>query len=228
MANEWKPITGLDELIPPKEAPQPEKGQKAAKGAHEAAPGTPRCTLCGSLISREFFRVNGRLACPGCAATAQTGKPIASQESFTQGLVFGIGAAAAGLVLYAGFTIVTHLYLGYVALAVGWGVGKAIMKGSNGVGGRHYQIAAVVLTYAAISLAEIPILIASGAPASDFHWESELGRLALWGIASPFLELAWGIQGIIGLVILFVGLRVAWRITAARRLSVDGPHTANL
>ena len=34
---------------------------------------------------------------------------------------------------------------------------KAIMKGTNGIGGRRYQIAAVALTYAAVSLSAIPI-----------------------------------------------------------------------
>ncbi len=43
------------------------------------------------------------------------------------------------------------------------------------------------------------------------------GQLVLWGIASPFLQLRSGVSGAIGLVILFVGLRIAYRITAARR-----------
>ena len=60
---------------------------------------------------------------------------------------------------YAGFTIVSGFYIGYVSLAVGWLVGKAIMLGSKGMGGRRYQIAAVVLTYAAVSLAAVPIAI---------------------------------------------------------------------
>ncbi len=66
-----------------------------------------------------------------------------------------------GLAFYAGFTIVTDIYIGYVSLAVGWLVGKAIMLGSKGIGGRRYQIAAVILTYAAVSLAAIPIAMAS-------------------------------------------------------------------
>jgi hypothetical protein len=46
-------------------------------------------------------------------------------------------------------------------------------------------------------------------------------NLVLWGIASPFLELQYGVFGIIGLVILFVGLRIAWRVTAAKRRIAD-------
>jgi len=65
----------------------------------------------------------------------------------------------AGLALYAGFTILTGIEIGYVSVAVGWLVGKAIRIGSGGIGGRRYQIAALLLTYAAVSMASIPILI---------------------------------------------------------------------
>jgi hypothetical protein len=47
--------------------------------------------------------------------------------------------------------------------------------------------------------------------------------MVLWGLASPFLELQSPGSGILGLVILFVGLSIAYRMTKARRLSVDGP-----
>jgi hypothetical protein len=125
-----------------------------------------------------------------------------------------VGAALAGLVFYASFTIITHLYLGYVALAVGWMVGKAMMQGSGGVGGPRYQIAAVVLTYTAISLASIPIQISEALNQGyAIDWGTMAGPLLVGGIISPFLKLAQGAYGIIGLVILFVGLRVAFRLT---------------
>jgi hypothetical protein len=43
------------------------------------------------------------------------------------------------------------------------------------------------------------------------------------GLASPFLELQESFGGIIGLVILFVGIRIAWRITAAKLPEISGP-----
>jgi hypothetical protein len=52
-----------------------------------------------------------------------------------------------------------------------------------------------------------------------------IGLLALIGIASPFLDLQNPTHGIIGLIILFVGLRFAWQFTAGRTLQVSGPHT---
>jgi len=45
------------------------------------------------------------------------------------------------------------------------------------------------------------------------------------GLASPFLALTNPVQGAIGLFILFIGLRIAWQLTQARSLSVDGPYS---
>jgi uncharacterized protein (DUF983 family) len=219
-------------------------------------PGTERCRICGNLISGEYFRVNTQMACGKCAAEAREGQPTDSHAAFARALLLGIGAALIGLVVYATVVIVTDWTIGYLALAVGWLVAKGMMKGSNGMGGRRYQIAAVVLTYLAISLASIPILIhyliknpeakthqsteATPSDSSDsqvreaqanppaaekkIDWGAALGQLALWGIASPFLELSDPAHGLIGLVILFVGLSIAFRMTAAKPLEVDGPY----
>jgi hypothetical protein len=50
-----------------------------------------------------------------------------------------------------------------------------------------------------------------------------VGVLALVGLASPFLALADPTRGIIGLIILFVGIRIAWKITAGRPVNIIGP-----
>ncbi|MEO5937356.1 MAG: hypothetical protein ABIP81_09090 [Terriglobales bacterium] len=47
--------------------------------------------------------------------------------------------------------------------------------------------------------------------------------LLLVGLASPFLGLADPVRGLIGLVIIFVGLHIAWQKTAATALVVEGP-----
>ena len=159
-----------------------------------------------------------------------------------------------GMAGYAGFTILTGLYIGYVSLAVGWLVGKAIMLGSKGIGGRRYQIAAVILTYAAVSIAAVPIAISyqlkaksqtesvhSQQPQSATETENSqpdqtqpkpklsfgaaILQLLVIGLASPFLELQDPVHGIIGLVILMVGIRIAWQITAgSRRANIEGPY----
>jgi hypothetical protein len=192
------------------------------------------------MIEGRYASVNAKIACVTCAARERdasrrmsattasnvglsgTKAPAAtsSEESsspFLQAVLFGAGAAALGLILYASFTIITHWYFGYVALLVGWMVGKAMMQGSGGEGGPRYQAAAVVLTYLAISLASIPIHLARAADAGvAIDWAAMWAPLLLSGIAAPFLALVAGGYGIIGIVILFVGLRVAFRITRAK------------
>jgi hypothetical protein len=50
-----------------------------------------------------------------------------------------------------------------------------------------------------------------------------IGTLTMIGLASPFLELTEGTSGLIGLVILFVGMRFAWKMTAGRgNIKVEG------
>jgi len=199
------------------------------------------------------------MACEGCAQQLERQLPKDSHAAYVRGMLFGIGAAILGMALYAGFTIVTGFYIGYVSLAVGWLVGKAMMLGSKGVGGRRYQIAAVILTYAAVSIAAIPIALSYQAketngsssahsrqqPSTDGQatpsdqtvppdqakvapkpsFGAALLQLLLIGLASPFLELQDPFHGLIGLVILAVGIRFAWKITAGTfRANIDGPY----
>jgi len=114
-----------------------------------------------------------------------------------------------------------------------------------------------VLTYAAVSLAAIPIAISyyvkakpasqsiqlkqqhpSANAASDQPEETQpksehskgaiLLRLLALGLASPFLELQDPLHGIIGLVILMVGIRIAWQITVgSRRADIQGPYESS-
>jgi len=59
------------------------------------------------------------MACAACGERAQHELPKDSHALFIRGLIFGIGAAILGLILYATFEIATGLIIGYVSLAVG-------------------------------------------------------------------------------------------------------------
>jgi hypothetical protein len=47
--------------------------------------------------------------------------------------------------------------------------------------------------------------------------------VVLIGLASPFLELQDPVHGMIGLVILFVGIRIAWQIARGTSIRILGP-----
>lgn len=232
-------------------------------------PGNDHCQFCHQPIAGNYYRMNGAMACAGCAEKMRGVLAKDTHAAFMRALLYGVGAAVAGLILYATFEIVTGIIIGYISLAVGWMVGTAMMKGSNGVGGRRYQIAAVLLTYAAVSMAAIPAWIhyagkhqqeqqqqnqtqknqqqledeqrqlesESGRPPAQpapkpvqprITLGAWLLRIALLGLASPFLEI-WGrgptIGWLIGLVILFVGMKIAARITAGRPAEIYGPFS---
>jgi hypothetical protein len=225
--------------------------------------GSERCKTCNQPLGARYYRVNGVLACENCVERIKAQSPKDTHATLVRGLLFGVGGAILGLVLYSAFGIITGLMIGYVSLAVGYIVGKAILKGSGGIGGRRYQIAAAVLTYAAVSMSAIPIGISqivknksaqkqtqvkhvpsseaavssAASPDSDTDDPAEssqsgrpkmgvgaaLGMLALTGLASPFLELQDPIHGGIGLIILLVGIRIAWQLTAQKPIDIVGP-----
>jgi predicted lipid-binding transport protein (Tim44 family) len=230
------------------------------KAEYAGAQTSEQCRICSQPVGATYYRVNGALSCSNCAAQAKAASPGDSHSNFMRGLLFGIGGAILGLIVYSTFSIATGIEIGYVSLAVGFIVGKAVKMGSNGLGGSRYQIAAVILTYAAVSMAAVPIAISqdikqdharraasaqisappstssisspaasgnadpnssprSNSPADTGHSRPNVAlalvQLAFVGLASPFLELAQDpFNGMIGLVILLVGIRIAWKLTA--------------
>ncbi len=243
----------------PTGAPQFDTAEFASPAAGD------HCNFCSQPIGGIYYRVNGAMACGSCADKAQRELPKSQHAAFVRAFIFGAAAAVLGLIIYAAVTIITGWILSLVSFAVGYLVGKAMMKGSRGLGGRRYQLTAVLLTYMAVSMAAIPIAIAQyakqpktntgqtqTAPATQHQAPAApdaapqtttaqpaqppaqakpamtLGRalatLAVLGLISPFLALESPLHGVIGLVILFVGIQIAWKITAGTaKVEVSGP-----
>jgi hypothetical protein len=228
--------------------------------AEYSASQTGRCGICQQPLGSSYYRVKQAIACEPCALRAKSEMPSDSHSAFAGAVFCGIVGAVLGLIAYSLFTIETGIEIGFVSLAVGYLVGKAMKLGSKGSGGRRYQIVAVLLTYAAVSLSAIPIGIAqyakekrvqqsaqvSSPPSSSSpdatsapdqsaeapnssagtrSLSSVIGSLLVLGLVSPFLELQQDpTNGAIGLLILFVGMRFAWRLTAGTELSaILGP-----
>lgn len=199
------------------------------------------CAACRQPVNGSYFKIKGAPVCAGCTQKIRAQMPRDSHGAFARALVSGIAGALVGLALYVIFAVATGLIIGWVSLAVGFIVGKAMRIGSGGVGGRRYQIVAVLLTYFAVSMSAVPIAIeqarhdrqgqaqsvpATAQPRPQGISGRAIAELAMVGIASPILELRDPVQGLIGLIILFVGIRFAWRFTAAPTLNISGPHTA--
>ena len=181
--------------------------------------GGDRCKYCHQPIGTTYYLANASISCPSCARKLRNRPGYGSGAAFGRAVLFGIGAAALGLALYAAFIIITHISIGYASLAVGWMVAKAMVKGSGGVSSRRYQIVAAILTYAACTLAIIPVWIYQMPELRSVFFADMPHTLLL-----PFLRLADSpFSGLIGLIILFVGVSVAIRVTAPRALTIGGP-----
>ncbi len=162
------------------------------------------------------------MICPECAAKIRAGQQSQRPVPLQRAVIYGVGAAAAGCILYA-IPEALGFQIGIVALAVGWMVGKAIRAGSYGVGGRPQQILAVLLTYFAISMSLFPATMFrhAGRPISF-----DASSLIIVPLAGPFLELRTSpAGGLISLFILFVGLQRAWALTARHEIMVSGPYS---
>ena len=129
-----------------------------------ASPTAENCQFCHQPIAGTYYRVRAAMACPLCTDRIRDAMSTSTSSKYPTALAYGIGAAILGTALYATFTILTGWIASYVSLAVAWMVGTAIKKGSGGAGGRSCQITAALLTYAAISMASLPITLYNTSP----------------------------------------------------------------
>jgi hypothetical protein len=136
---------------------------------------------------------------------------------FSRGLIFGGAAALLCLLLLA----CVELFMdqprgpGFVALAVGWIVGRAFAAGSHSERGNKFAVAAAALAYLALALAPLPVLLAhitDPAPAGAPWANVSFAQLPLWTLFSPFLiEKGQGLMGIVRICLFVAGLGLASR-----------------
>lgn len=110
-----------------------------------------KCAVCSQVITASYYVVNGNVTCQRCRTriTAEWNRSSAGGR-FAKAVGLGLVAAALGAGLHFGIAALTGYEFGLVAVVVGLMVGGAVRKGSDGRGGRRYQLLAVFLTYTAV------------------------------------------------------------------------------
>lgn len=104
-----------------------------ATAEYAATHSSMKCAVCKQAIGGSYYQINGAPVCAACTEKIRAQIPKDSHAAFVCALVFGIAGALVGLVLYVVFALATGLIIGYVSLAVGYIVGKAMHLGSRGV-----------------------------------------------------------------------------------------------
>lgn len=223
------------------------KDEKLSEGLQfdraETPAGPPPCTVCNQTIGGTYYDINGKVLCELCRHGVEQSLARGSSVSrFTRAFFYGLGAAVVGAGIYYAVLALTGYQVGIVAVVVGWLVGEAVRRGSGGRGGWAYQTLAVFLTYGSIVSTYVPMVVeemkqqatATGKPDTPQPSSAEtpppeltlssavLAFALLFVVAfiAPFLA---GLENIIGLVIIGIGLFEAWRRNKRVVLQISGP-----
>lgn len=118
------------------------------------------CQSCYQPLAGEYFDLNGRSICRGCSDRVEQALARRGRVSgFVRAALVGLGAAAAGSIVYYAIRELTGYEIGLISILVGWLVGRGVHWGSRGKGGWFYQGLAVFLTYLAIVSTYVPLVV---------------------------------------------------------------------
>lgn len=122
-----------------------------------------QCSSCRVVLTSRYYAVNGTMMCGRCGSAAKVdAQRWGSRRVFLRAAAFGFGGAVLGALLYYAVMALTHLQIGIVAFLVGLMVGWAVRKGAQGIGGRRFQVLALVLTYYSVGMAYLPFVLTAG------------------------------------------------------------------
>jgi hypothetical protein len=184
------------------------------------------CVACKQPIVDRYFSARGQTLCGRCRD--RLAQQLAAPPNLPRGVLFGVGGALAGAVIYFAVAAITNMEIGLVAVAVGWLVGRAMQIGTASAGSQLLQAIAAGLTYLSVCAAYLAVRVevavkafgvAPGAAVSAVTGGSPLKTLLI-----PITEnLAEMPMGAIGLLIVGVGVYQAWRMLAPVHLVFEGP-----
>jgi hypothetical protein len=210
-----------------------------------APPRTVSCALCTAPIADVYWRSERGRICTPCRDASVAGTAGSPTQRVLKALLLGALGGLVGAVPYFLVLWLSGYELGLLAIVVGVAVGIGVKAGSEGRGGRGYQVLAVLLTYLAITTTYIPVIIREGlktaeqeaaaakpVPSVEPVAKADLAGCVLAAgiivalalilpIAAPFLA---GPAGIMSWVIMGIALFEAWKITKATAPQLTGPY----
>jgi hypothetical protein len=171
------------------------------------------CANCKTPITSVYHKLNQHVLCSNCRQAIERKMNNRTSEHVARAVFFGLGGAILGAVLNFGVIALIGWNVSLFAIAVGYIVGRAVLKGSGNIGGVLYQYIAVVFTYVALDAIYAVALLEKGG--------YEGATLAAALVAAPILV---GFDPF-RLIIIAIGLFQAWRMNAAAELVFLGPVT---
>lgn len=185
---------------------------------------TLQCAECGASLAEGDDRqtTDDGSFCPPCFGklTAELQRAIAQSEAginYPMAAVGGLLGALAGAVLWWGFTVVTKLNLGLIAVAIGFACGRGVSMLSGHKRHLNLQIISAAITiagyfYAGYLVARTFINRHSAEQGVDFV-------LPLLPPPELFLAVVTSQFGMMDLVFLAIAAYQAWKIPAPIRIA---------
>ena len=181
------------------------------------------CAQCAAPITDRYYTLGSHLLCESCHLAFQNAKaPGNAASRFFGAAALGAVAAAIGCALWMVVTELTGYEIGLIAIAVGYIVGIAVHVGARRVGGPVYQLLAVFLTYTAIVMTYVPMILNQLMASGDSGGSAVLA----WYTAVPLayaVPFLMGFENIIGILIIGFALWQAFRMNARVKIELQGP-----
>jgi hypothetical protein len=182
------------------------------------------CTSCNEKIQNSYFEVNKKIYCDPCHdVIAKILNSDVNILQFIKAVIAGLGAAILGAGIWYAVVALIPMQFGFIAILVGFLIGKAVRWGSDGRGGLPYQILAVLLTYCAIVAMYVPHIY-QAVTAKEGLQSLTIGSWLIILKYSLMVPFYGGVENIFGLVIIGVGLYEAWKFTQRVPLTITGPY----
>jgi hypothetical protein len=122
------------------------------------------CGGCKTPIGETYYTAGKAVVCPTCKQMIENATPgRATAQQIGRAILFGLGGAVIGALIYYGVLAATGYEIGLVAIASAFIVGRAVQRGARGARGRAFQIIAVALSYLAIAVGYAPALFKAAA-----------------------------------------------------------------
>jgi hypothetical protein len=180
--------------------------------------GERACASCQRALTSPWFTLGPHAVCASCreALLAQYTAPL-PWGTLARAVAAGVGVATACAVGWAVIRQTTGYELGIVAIGVGWAVG-ATMRRLAGRGALPLQVVSVLATYCAITLSNVPSLLA-GTDAGLVGW---IVAVPL-SLALPLFVWKGGVSAVFWYIIVAIAIREAWRQARPPELAFSGP-----
>lgn len=176
------------------------------------------CTRCGNFITHDYYSIAGLVVCSLCHSQEEAtlgGSVNRFFRALGAGLLVAIGGGAAWWAVAEFFDLRAAL----LAIAIAYGVARAIGWATKGRTGRLYQVLAVLLTYAGIAFSYIPPMARELADKSAVGVRHVIAAFIL-SVAAPVVDAA---SSPIFIVIVLIGLYEAWKLTGRVNTHIQGP-----